>query len=286
MHNLSQILQKKLTEEFYLIPEKEIYLEQDSQIEYDFLSNTYTLLLVISGKISLTTDQLDQKEFNEELVSIELTKETGLLLPPNCPCFIMALDHSQICRITFSGSLSNIILSETLQQGNFVDSTTFFQIIRDSKRLKTLSFEQSEYAPLSLSLLLHLYKNTKALAAPLYPPVVTAAIKLMEENFTYLYGIEELAEQLEVSKNHFIRQFHDTIGISPGRYLTNVKINHAKELLQNGETSLELIAISCGFSGAPYFRKVFKKETGLSPTEFRKKDKFITKSELPNEFYL
>ena len=108
----------------------------------------------------------------------------------------------------------------------------------------------------------------------------------MEENYTYLYGIEELANQLEVSKNHLIRLFHDSLGISPLQYLTSIKIKNAKLLLASGEPSLELIAISCGFSGADYFRKVFKKETGVSPRQYQLQKNSSSSTSLPDEIYL
>lgn len=276
MQMLSDTIYNQIKEQFTVSIEHEIFLEQNSLIDFFTPLDSYALVLLLNGSVTIRIHDNDTK----------LSKENGLFLPMETAYQIIALEESHITRIIFSGSIAKTIFLETMQIGNYIDSSTFFLLNRDLKYLQTLDSFNNEYISVSFSMLLHLYKKAKPLSEPLYPPLVLAAIHLMEENFTYLYGIEELAEQLEISKNHFIRQFHDAVGISPGRYLTNIKINHAKELLQNGETSLELIAITCGFSGASYFRKVFKKETGFSPSEFRKNRNYIEKSLLPDEFYL
>ncbi|MDV4744436.1 helix-turn-helix domain-containing protein [Enterococcus faecium] len=62
----------------------------------------------------------------------------------------------------------------------------------------------------------------------------------------------------------------EEIGVSPKKYLTNLKINKAKKLLTESDDPINLIAGSVGFADALSFSKFFRKELGLSPTEFRK----------------
>ena len=106
-------------------------------------------------------------------------------------------------------------------------------------------------------------------AAPHLPPLVSTAIAYMRENYAGLYGVEELSESLGVSKSHLVRVFKAAVGIPPGQYLTNVRIDAAKQLLCHREYPLEIIASLCGFSGANYLCRVFKKVTGQSPTAWR-----------------
>lgn len=102
-----------------------------------------------------------------------------------------------------------------------------------------------------------------------YPPLVQDAIAIIEYQYAYLYGIDELADRLEVTKHHLIRMFTAGTGISPGKYLVNVRMHHAKSMLQACEsTPLEIIAGACGYSCANYFCKAFKKQTGLTPSEY------------------
>lgn len=101
------------------------------------------------------------------------------------------------------------------------------------------------------------------------PVLVRRAVAAIEQNFAGLYGVEELSEQLGVSKSHLVRAFRAATGTTPGQYLAAVRIEAAKALLSLRDDSLELVASLCGFSGANYFCKAFKKHTGMTPAAWR-----------------
>ena len=106
-------------------------------------------------------------------------------------------------------------------------------------------------------------------AAPALPPLVQQAMEDMRAHYAGLYGVEELSQRLGVSKSHLVRTFTAAVGVSPGRYLTTVRIEAAMRLLLHREYTLDVIASLCGFSGANYLCRVFKKETGKSPAQWR-----------------
>ena len=106
-------------------------------------------------------------------------------------------------------------------------------------------------------------------AASALPPLVQAAIADIRANYAGLYGVEELSERLGVSKSHLVRTFTAALGIPPGRYLTRVRVEAAQRLLLHREYTLDVVASLCGFSGANYLCRVFKKETGQSPAQWR-----------------
>lgn len=106
-------------------------------------------------------------------------------------------------------------------------------------------------------------------AAPALPPLVAEAIEDIRRNYAGLYGVEELSERLGVSKSHLVRTFTAAVGVPPGKYLVQVRIEAAMRLLLHREYSLEVIASLCGFSGANYLCRVFKKETGQTPSQWR-----------------
>lgn len=106
-------------------------------------------------------------------------------------------------------------------------------------------------------------------AAPPLPTLAAAAIEDIRQNYAGLYGVEELSERLGVSKSHLIRVFTAAVGVPPGRYLTGVRIEAAMKLLLHREYSLDVVASLCGFSGANYLCRVFKKETGQTPAQWR-----------------
>ena len=122
-------------------------------------------------------------------------------------------------------------------------------------------------APLAYGLLCALGKADET-ARPL-PPLVAEAVAAIRQNYMALYGVEELSEQLGVTKSHLVRAFKQEIGVPPGKYLTNVRIEAVKALLLSDEYNLEMIAGMTGFSGANYLCRVFKREVGVSPAAWR-----------------
>ena len=102
-------------------------------------------------------------------------------------------------------------------------------------------------------------------AAPPLPPLVEAAIEDIRRNYAGLYGVEELSERLGVSKSHLVRTFTAAVGVPPGRYLTTVRVEAAMRLLLHREYTLDVIASLCGFSGANYLCRVFKKRPASPP---------------------
>ena len=102
-----------------------------------------------------------------------------------------------------------------------------------------------------------------------YSLLIATAVDEINERYSELLGIDELAEGLQVNKSYLIRRFKKEVGVPPGRYLQTIRVGRAKKLLTKPQYTLEVIAALCGFSCANYFCKVFKKETGETPTAFR-----------------
>ena len=84
----------------------------------------------------------------------------------------------------------------------------------------------------------------------------------IRQNYAGLYGVDELARQLGVSKSHLVRVFTAQMGIGPGQYLIQTRVDAAKVLLAQRDYSLDVVASLCGFSGANYLCKVFKSIPG------------------------
>lgn len=99
-------------------------------------------------------------------------------------------------------------------------------------------------------------------------PLVESAIAIIQEDFPFLEGLDDLAGRLEVSKAHLIRTFSRQTGISPARYIVRVRVEYAKLLLLDEDASITYVAEASGFANANYFAKVFRRETGMSPSEY------------------
>lgn len=83
-------------------------------------------------------------------------------------------------------------------------------------------------------------------------------------------SVEQLAELFQSSPVHFRRTFARLYHTSPLKFITGLRLSRAKELLQSTDLPVGEICRQCGYTSVYYFDRVFKKEFGLQPTQFRK----------------
>ena len=96
--------------------------------------------------------------------------------------------------------------------------------------------------------------------------------KIIEEiNLHYADSliVEELAKKYGASVEWFIKTFSNYTGFTPKQYISEVRFNHAKELLGFADYNIGEIARECGFENPLYFSKYFKKKYHISPSEYR-----------------
>ncbi|WP_053361492.1 response regulator [Bacillus sp. FJAT-27251] len=95
----------------------------------------------------------------------------------------------------------------------------------------------------------------------------------MDRHYSKAISLEEVAEKAGVSSYYLSKLFKERFKITFIDYLTSLRIRKAKDYLLNPSLSLKEIAFDVGYKDPNYFSRVFKKETGLSPSEFRLKGK-------------
>ena len=81
----------------------------------------------------------------------------------------------------------------------------------------------------------------------------------------------DIAAASGFSPNHLSRKFREAAGIGTHEYLIQIRLQHAALALASTEDSITQIALRCGFSDSNYFKDVFKKNFGLTPREYRRK---------------
>ena len=101
-------------------------------------------------------------------------------------------------------------------------------------------------------------------------PHVRRAIDFIDENYMLSISTEDIAEAAGVHVGHLHRIFPEEAGMRIGEYLTHLRIEKAKSLLMHTDIPNSSIATRIGISSQQYFCRMFKKETGMSPQEFRK----------------
>jgi AraC-like DNA-binding protein len=101
-------------------------------------------------------------------------------------------------------------------------------------------------------------------------PYIREAIRLMQQYYSDSISIGDISNLIYLSPYHFNRMFKEYTGQTPHRFLMNIRLEKAKELLEGSEYSIENIAGLCGFVNAGHFAVAFKRATKLSPSEYRK----------------
>ncbi len=97
------------------------------------------------------------------------------------------------------------------------------------------------------------------------------ATKYINDNLDKDLQTKEIAQVACISLYHFHRLFTFTFGITPARYIRVARLERAKILLHSGHRSVSEIAFLVGYSDIYSFSKIFKREVGLSPSDFARR---------------
>lgn len=189
-------------------------------------------------------------------------------------CFILAPAKSNID--IEASTLTSVLIMEIAEGKNFFTSSSQYFIATNNisqdylKLLKILEQASNfEISRVLFSVFLHFEEN-KSDPKPPSSEVIEDALKIINTEFPFTAGVEDLSEQLGVDKSHLIRQFNRELGETPGKILENTRIEYAKLLLVYRNYSLEIIAEMIGYTSSNYFGKVFTKAVGISPGRYRK----------------
>lgn len=99
---------------------------------------------------------------------------------------------------------------------------------------------------------------------------IAAAAAFMENHFMEPLPMTRLLKETHYSQRHFIRLFQSAYQMPPQKYLLQIRLRHARYLLQETDLSITEIAHQCGFCDSNYFSRVFHAVNGISPSGYRK----------------
>ncbi len=99
--------------------------------------------------------------------------------------------------------------------------------------------------------------------------IVDDALLYMSNNYIEPMSVAELARRFSVERSYFARLFRARTGLSPVKWLTDFRLKRACELLRESRLHISEVARSVGFSDPLYFSRIFARELGCSPSEYR-----------------
>jgi AraC family transcriptional regulator len=144
---------------------------------------------------------------------------------------------------------------------------------------------QTESSPMllkayTLQILHQLYQDLRepliigAAPSSPYGAAVKQAVDYARNNLGASLSLSTLARQANLSPTYFHKVFRDVLGVTPNEYITNLRIEHAKELLVRTNMQIYRVAQECGIENIPYFSYIFKKRLGISPQEYRRRHSY------------
>jgi AraC-like DNA-binding protein len=103
---------------------------------------------------------------------------------------------------------------------------------------------------------------------------IVKAKLFIDQNYFENIGLDDMADQAHFSKYHFIRLFKNIYDLTPNQYLTQVRIEQAKRLIENGIAAKE-VGMAVGFNSISTFKGLYKTYTGKTLSAYQKEQKSL-----------
>ena len=95
-------------------------------------------------------------------------------------------------------------------------------------------------------------------------------VSYIQQNYTGKILLREFGEQFHLSEKYISRYFKEHFHITLSQYVTYLRLEHAKQMLQETDISVTEVAMQSGYQNISYFIRSFKKTYGVSPLKYRK----------------
>ena len=255
------------------------------------------LYLQEAGTLTSLKPHISRRDSLNSCLFLIVTEGSGNVVLPDKTCTLSAGDLMLIdCRkgyahessasspwslswVHFYGKLSDSVLNVfqktypkgIAHPGNLPEILTAHRAILQAGKVQGDSVEFHMHCLLHRLLDLALTDTAAPPATP-FEGIASKALLIRDyifSNYSDPITLSSLCDRFYVSKYYLEREYHRLFGITVGHELTGVRISHSKELLRYSEENMEQIALRCGFDNASYFSKVFKKEEGITPRQYR-----------------
>ena len=98
-------------------------------------------------------------------------------------------------------------------------------------------------------------------------------VSYIQQNYTGTISLKEFGEQFHLSEKYISRYFKEHFHITLSQYVTYLRLEHAKQLLQDTDIPITEIALQSGYQNVSYFYRIFKRKNNCMPNEYRKRSR-------------
>jgi YesN/AraC family two-component response regulator len=188
-------------------------------------------------------------------------------------------DENPLCKYWchFSATVGDVNLFQMLEQPHWIQVRDEANLERQFQQLIELHRSNTVTAPLrTKSILLEIISEyIEQSTEQLHLATTTSALKInsvlayIERNLSEQMSVDELAKLVHFHPNYFMHYFKTMMGLSPIVYINKKRLDKARRLLTTTGQTISAIAEEIGME-LYYFSCIFKKQSGMSPSEYRK----------------
>jgi len=288
LHTISDILkildEKPQSEGLHVYSNKDIIYE--NPISYPFRSNSFSVILVTKGKLSI---QLN-------LINYTLEANDFVIVSPKTLTHILNIHEGiQLIGISFTidFALKSNVNKNNIEAFDFFTSKIIFKLSFGHQEIESFLFLvnllqkkniQSKNSFFGHRMVSHAFSIVMLEIASIYEKkhsnlkieisrkeeLMMKFLKILENNFKRERGLQFYADQLFVTTGYLTKVLKDIAGKTGGQLIDDAVIMEAQILLENTSLTISQIADELHFSDQSFFGKFFKKKIGTSPSEYRK----------------
>lgn len=251
----------------------------------------YEILYLLTGKRTLTINNFRSFELhsgNIALLSPGIIHQTTSLGDVDQTRILINISTDLMNELTgfYSQNIISCFNSQILQLGSY-DTSMLKYLFTELIDLKKDSPVYEETIKINLSkILLQLCNCYYASSGESHILLtnqnvrerVDYVISYLQKNFYHDISIGMIADELYITETYLGKIFKQIMGITPYKYLLNIRVLNAKRLLESEQMSVSNVASACGFNSLIAFSRAFKLIEGISPKEYQKKYSLNKKS--------
>ena len=231
----------------------------------------YQLLYISEGKAHFYFDGVERIVNKGEMVLFRPYNHQSYFYFPKdkCQSYWVHFTGGEVDKILDYYQLpnsENVFYSSTSPEYKWL----FEQMIRELQLCRANYQELLTMALRHIFLLINRYlKESKKSGIGAYNEIENS-IRYFNEHYKKDINIEEYAKSLHMSACWFNRRFKEVTKVTPLQYIISIRIANAKTLLETKDFNIAETAREVGFNNALYFTRLFTKNTGISPSEYKK----------------